>query len=402
MKMQKYDIHATEDNYRCALNALEGAAISSSNKDLIQQFIKDAADGCHNPEREGAKPVGKRKLVPYIYYLIKWTKAFGSEWRAIKTENIRRLVADLKDDRIVKTKKSSSPYSEHTKFHMRSLLKLFLRWLAYKHELPIKYGFIDVRHVKTKLPAYLEKDQVEKLSLATSNAMYRALIWLLFDAGLRIEEALNLKMKDVHFVDTPTNNKLMRVDVRISKTEARNPELFFAQEYVQRWLSVHPEKDNPEAYVFIGNVGQPVTYDAVRMYFRKLAAKVLPNVRVYPHLFRHSSATYYASRLNRQQLCLRYGWEFSSNMPDIYIRRSGVDNSAVVKTFEAENLNDLKKQNETLQEQMKVLSAKMAELSEARKDADGLMDDLMTRPEVQDFLVQKIIEKGLAHKLPKS
>jgi hypothetical protein len=37
------------------------------------------------------------------------------------------------------------------------------------------------------------------------------------------------------------------------------------------------------------------------------------------HLFRHSSATYSATRLNRQELCYRYGWRFRSNMPDIYI-----------------------------------------------------------------------------------
>jgi len=54
---------------------------------------------------------------------------------------------------------------------------------------------------------------------------------------------------------------------------------------------------------------------------------------VHYHLFRHASATYYANKLNRQELCIRYGWKFSSPMPDVYIARSGMQTKALDEKF---------------------------------------------------------------------
>ena len=53
------------------------------------------------------------------------------------------------------------------------------------------------------------------------------------------------------------------------------------------------------------------TYDAMRMFLGRPGKNVLKR-HVHPHLFRHSSATYYASKLNRQELCVRFEWKFSS------------------------------------------------------------------------------------------
>jgi len=63
---------------------------------------------------------------------------------------------------------------------------------------------------------------------------------------------------------------------------------------------------------------------------------------IYPHLFRHSSATHYASKLNRQELCYRYGWAFSSDMPDVYISRAGMNNKELDEKFESTELGELK------------------------------------------------------------
>ena len=41
-------------------------------------------------------------------------------------------------------------------------------------------------------------------------------------------------------------------------------------------------------------------------------------------MLRHSSATYWAPKMNRYQLCAKYGWSFKSNMPDRYIKRKGI------------------------------------------------------------------------------
>src|SRR3990167_1628127 len=98
---------------------------------------------------------------------------------------------------------------------------------------------------------------------------------LFLDGGLRIEELLNLRMKDVNYVDTPTGNKLMRADIRYSKTEARNPELLLSQSHVEAWIQTHPNKTDANSYLFLmhgsaksGNTEHaPLTYGAVRVLF---------------------------------------------------------------------------------------------------------------------------------------
>ena len=66
------------------------------------------------------------------------------------------------------------------------------------------------------------------------------------------------------------------------------------------------------------------TYDGVRMLLKKLGQRALKK-KVNAHLFRHSSATYYAGQgMDYFQLCKRYGWAIGSNVPQIYIDRSGI------------------------------------------------------------------------------
>jgi len=46
--------------------------------------------------------------------------------------------------------------------------------------------------------------------------------------------------------------------------------------------------------------------------------------------------------LNRQQLCIRYGWAFSSGMPDVYIARAGVDTQELDVKFASTEIEKFK------------------------------------------------------------
>lgn len=76
--------------------------------------------------------------------------------------------------------------------------------------------------------------------------------------------------------------------------------------------------ENPNAQLF------PMTANAVRMVVRRAGQAALDK-RVYPHLLRHSSATYWSNRLPWFKLCKRFGWAMTSSMPQRYIDREGVD-----------------------------------------------------------------------------
>ena len=72
----------------------------------------------------------------------------------------------------------------------------------------------------------------------------------------------------------------------------------------------------------------------------RLGKKVLKK-SIHFHLFRHSSATYYANKMNRQELCIRYGWAFSSDMPDVYISRSGMENKQLDEKMTNTEISEL-------------------------------------------------------------
>ena len=96
------------------------------------------------------------------------------------------------------------------------------------------------------------------------------------------------------------------------------------------------------------------------MFLTRLGKRIL-NKRVHPHMFRKSSATFYASKLNRQQLCKKFGWTFSSDVVDVYINRAGVDEFEVKDVMLNDDISVLRKEQ---QEQKAVFEAREKEYSE--------------------------------------
>ena len=130
------------------------------------------------------------------------------------------------------------------------------------------------------------------------------------------------------------------------------------------------------------------TYDGMRMFLRRLGNQVLKR-RVYPHLFRHSSATFYATRLNRQELCYRYGWKFSSNMPDIYISRAGMENNDIDLKFTNTELGQLKDELATVRQEAKIKEDTIEKMSKIiahlQTNLEAINQVLAKNPTVKDL-----------------
>ena len=71
-------------------------------------------------------------------------------------------------------------------------------------------------------------------------------------------------------------------------------------------------------------------YDAVRMFLTRLGMKAL-HKKVHPHLFRHSSATYYAPKLNRQELAAR----MRESIDSAYVDASHVNIENIAKQYKS-------------------------------------------------------------------
>ena len=120
------------------------------------------------------------------------------------------------------------------------------------------------------------------------------------------------------------------------------------------------------------------------------------------HLFRHSSATYYADKMNRQQLCIRYGWAFSSDMPDIYISRAGVESVELDQKFASAETASIKDLLARAEQRAKVKDERIEQLErtilEIQQNFALISEKLLQNPTETDLLAaQKKVALGKIH-----
>ena len=103
--------------------------------------------------------------------------------------------------------------------------------------------------------------------------------------------------------------------------------LVFSAPYLSSWLDVHPDKNNPEAYLWPPltkrGTGEHLMYEGFRQILIKVTKKAGIKKRVHPHLFRHSRSTELAQHLTEAQMKEHLGWVRGSNMPAVYVHLSG-------------------------------------------------------------------------------
>jgi ribosomal protein L40E len=64
---------------------------------------------------------------------------------------------------------------------------------------------------------------------------------------------------------------------------------------------------------------------------KKAAEKAGIKKKVFPHILRHSRATFLANHLTEQQMNIYFGWVQGSDMPSIYVHLSGRDIESAVR-----------------------------------------------------------------------
>lgn len=284
------------------------------------------------------------------------------------TKDLDKL--DKKDIENYILKLNKKPLSDNTKADYKKILIKFLRWQLNEnekfHELTDWIG-IDIK--KKEIP-YLSENEIELAIRKCNTIKQKFLITFLFDSGARIEEFLNIRLNDLIKVEDD-NHEYYKVTLRgeWSKTAGRTIGLFWKNttEIIDLWLEemqelkIKDNKFNPNNQLF------PSTYEGSRVLLHKIVKRSL-NKRGNPHLLRHSSATYYADKIDRTNLCNRYGWSYSSNMPDVYINRTGVKEKKVADEFKTLKNKELLKQIEELKEANKIERENLLkEIEEAKK-----------------------------------
>jgi len=300
--------------YENKLEKIRKSDLSKRNKDLIINYLNCKAS-------EGIKV---RRLLRLAEILTNYAKEVGKDLDKVKEDDLRRYIAKLEN----------SNFQEWTKYTYKSAIKNFYKILN-KGELPAFCKFIKMNRnrVNKKLPSDIwTEEEIERL-ISVGDLFWKCFISVGYESGARLGELLNMKIKDVRFVDDG-------VKIRLSgKTGDREILLVKSIKYLSAYLKVHPFSKDPDAWLWIRPNGKKVRDQYIRVNLNRLKERAGIKKKANPHLvFRHSRATHLAKYLTEQQMKLYFGWTPSSDMTGIYVHLSGRDLDSAIKKLYGTNI----------------------------------------------------------------
>jgi len=175
--------------------------------------------------------------------------------------------------------------------------------------MPNRFYDLERPRKEKKLPIVVSKETVLQIIEATSNLKHRCIIQLLYSAGLRRGELINLKLTDI-------DSKRMLIHVRAAKgnkdryTLLSQTALNDLRSYYMLW--------KPKIYLFEGIQGGKYSATSVLKVVQRAAQRAKLNYSVKPHTLRHSFATHLlegGTDLRQIQVLLGHG---SSKTTEIY------------------------------------------------------------------------------------
>ena len=192
--------------------------------------------------------------------------------------------------------------SLNTQRDRKRVVKQFYRWLATQEEYEHDKNLTRLveylrREVKTPDPKRIhdpgniltEEDVQRVLDKGCASELERALIVTLFETGCRAGELLSIRICDI---TEETDLWAVRVN---GKTGERTVPIVYAIPYLIRWLSVHPDRHNPNALLWLKNTargwGTPLNYVMLRLIIKRCFTRAGVQKRNNPHWWRHTRCT---------------------------------------------------------------------------------------------------------------
>lgn len=386
---QRFEIHHYERRIKRVLEKIDESSISQRNKKLILGYYRDRM----------SSGLSKPRQYKYLYTLERLARVFKDDFENANKDSIMNLVSYFENGH----------YSDWSKHDYKVILKIFFRWLRKTEEYPAEVKWIKTTFRQSHIlpEEVLTEEEVKRMAENAVNLRDKALILVLYESGCRIGEILTLRIKNVQF------DEYGAVLIVRGKTGDRRVRIVASAPKLASWLENHPLKIDPDSPLWVnfssnnhyGNLG----YNAAKEMLRDTAKRAEVNKRIYPHLFRHSRATFLARHLTEAQLKQHFGWVQSSDMASTYVHLSGRDvDSALFK------LQGIKVECNETQTALKTINCPRCtqnnspdskfcmrcgspidlktalKLDETRTKADKLLSILIGDPEVMDKILSKL------------
>ena len=236
--------------------------ITDYNKDIIRSYVKYLR--------------GKRYSESTIMTYFSFIADFIDFSQPIPIKKLNNKNVEL----FIETVFISRKYSISSQRQFISALKLFI--VFYPHS-NINSLILERPKRSKKLPSVLSQQEVIKLLQVTKNIKHRAILALLYSAGLRIGELIKLKLKhiDISRRQLFIQNGKGRKDRYVILADSFLPLL---QNYLNSYV--------PKHYFVEGSKGLRYSESSIRKFLHNSTLLAKIPKRVTPHTLRHSYATH--------------------------------------------------------------------------------------------------------------
>jgi len=193
---------------------------------------------------------------------------------------------------------------------------------------------VKAENIPTEQEIYIMRD-------AMRNPRDKALIMVMKESGWRIGEHLETKIKNISY----TND-----GIELSVVSPKTGELLWtllieSVPWLQMWLENHPDRSNPDAYLWVtsynGNASR-ISHGTILNLLKNAATRVGVRKRIHPHIFRdyrvkelllgkpergiaplHPETVRRMMGWRSMKMLERYGQFMNSDLREIYLRFSG-------------------------------------------------------------------------------
>jgi len=273
--------------------------LTDSQKEIVEQYIKVLT----------LKGYSTNTLHNYRSCFIKYLTFFNDRiYEDITKDDIEGYVFHL----IQKYKISNSMQNS-----MINAIKFYYEQVLDK---PKAYYNIQRPKKSKTLPNVLSQNEVASLITSVRNIKHRCILSLIYSAGLRISEVVNLRIEDIHSDE-------FRLFIKSAK--GKKDRYTILSSNILTLLRQYYKKERPAYWLFEGQDGGQYSTRSIQKIFRKAAKASQINPWATPHTLRHSFATHLLQQgVNLRHIQVLLGHE-SSKTTEIYTHVIEINNKTV-------------------------------------------------------------------------
>ena len=197
----------------------------------------------------------------------------------------------------------------------------------YEHVLGNPREYYDIERPKpaTSLPNVLSEAEVIKIINHPKNIKHKTILWTIYSCGLRISEAVNLRIVDIHSDDG---------FVFVKDSKGKRDRKTVLSLHLVELLRDYYRKHKPSYWLFEGQTGGKYSVTSIRNIFRKAVDETDSNPWATVHTLRHSFATHSVqNNVNLRHIQAMLGHN-SPKTTEIYTKTIEINNKKITSPLD--------------------------------------------------------------------